>query len=228
MTAAIASRNVRLIVNRDVANGILLATALSGLSYLAALALGWIETINWLEAFAVFTSYACTYLCVKQRRFNYPIGALSTTAYCVLFYQEGLYASMALNAYLTPILIYGWIRWRADAVTRPVTRVEVRWIPVYAIVTAAAFAGAVLLASALGARFAAADSVILVGSILAQFLLDNKKVETWGVWIVVNVVAIWEYTSAGLPLAGLQYVFFLGNAIWAITAWRRTMTGVLA
>ena len=79
--------------------------------------------------------------------------------------------------------------------------------------------GAVVIAGALGGTFAAADSVILVGSILAQVLLDNKKVETWVVWFAVDVVAIWLYLTSGLAIAGLQYVLFLVTAVLGFRQW---------
>lgn len=213
------ARSPRLVLNRDVLDSLWIAAALTGGSYVLAAALGWVTAVNPLEAFAVSTSYACTWLCVRQRRFNYPIGAMSTAAYCVLFWQQDLVASAALNAYLTPSLLYGWIRWRADADTRPVTHVERRWLPVYLGVTAVAYVGAVAVAGALGGTFAAADSVILVGSILAQFLLDNKKLETWVVWFAVDLVAIWLYLTSGLAIAGLQYVLFLVTAALGFRQW---------
>ena len=222
-TPLVQTRSTRLVLNRDVLNSLWVAALLTGSSYLAGFLLNWITAVDSLEAFAVFTSYSCTYLCVKQRRFNYPIGALSTIAYCALFWQQGLYASMVLNAYLTPTLIYGWVRWRADRDTRPVTHVAPKWILAYALVTGAAFAGALTLISMAGGSFAVADCVVLVGTILAQFLMDNKKLESWIVWLVVDGIAVWEYFSAGLTIAGLQYVFFLGNAVWALMAWRRSM-----
>jgi len=213
------TRDPRLVLNRDVLDSLWIAVLLTGGSYVLAAALGWITEVNPIEAFAVYTSYACTWLCIQQRRFNYPIGAMSTAAYCVLFWQQDLVASAALNAYLTPSLLYGWIRWRADAETRPVTRLERRRLPVYLGVTVIAYVGAVAVAGALGGTFAAADSVILVGSILAQFLLDNKKLETWIVWFAVDVVAIWLYASSGLAIAGLQYVLFLVTAVLGFRAW---------
>ena len=221
--AARTLRSPRLVLNRDVLDSLWIAAILTGGSYVLAAGLGWITAVNPLEAFAVFTSYACTWLCVQQRRFNYPIGAMSTAAYCVLFWQQGLVASAALNAYLTPSLLYGWIRWRADADTRPVTHVERRWLPSYLGVTAVAYVGAVTVAGALGGTFAAADSVILVGSILAQFLLDNKKLETWAAWFVVDVVAIWLYLSSGLAIAGLQYLLFLVTAVLGFLQWWRAL-----
>lgn len=217
---SVAHRNPHLVKNRDVPESLAIATLLTTGSYAVAVALGWIVAVDPLEAFAVFTSYACTWLCIRQRRLNYPIGALSTTAYCVLFWKQGLVASAALNAYLTPSLLYGWVRWRADSQTRPVSHVAVRWLPIYIGATAVAYVGAVTMADALGGTFAAADSVILVGSILAQFLLDNKKVENWIVWFAVNIVAIWLYLTSGLAIAGLQYVLFLGTATIGLHQWR--------
>jgi nicotinamide mononucleotide transporter len=185
---------------------------------------GWIATadINWLEVFAVFSSYSCTYLSVKQRRINYPIGAISSAAYAYLFWQSGLLASTVLNAYLVPTLVYGWIRWRKDAHTRPVTHIRPRMIPVYLLVAGLGYAGAALLSKQFGGTMAWTDSIILAGTILAQFLLDNKKLENWLVWAVVNVFAIYTYATSGLPLVAFQYVFFLANTVYGYVMWNRS------
>lgn len=219
----VVQRDVHPVLNRDVPTSFAVGVVLTTTSYVVGFLFGWIDSVNWLEATAVFTSYSCTYLCVKQRRFNYPIGAVSTAAYCLLFWQQGLYASMALNAYLTPALLYGWVRWRSDEATRPVTRVAARWVPVYALAAGIALVGGLAVNTAFGGSFAATDTIILVGSILAQFLLDNKKIETWLVWVAVDIIAVWQYIASGLFIAGVQYLFFLANAIWAFTLWRASM-----
>lgn len=95
----------RVSVKRDVVESIIVGIVLTALSYTVGLLAGWITSLNILEVFAVLTSYACTYLCVKERRINYPIGAISTLAYALLFMQNGLILSAVLNAYLTPTLI---------------------------------------------------------------------------------------------------------------------------
>lgn len=202
----------------------LVSIVLTGVSYAVALILGWATTLNWLEVAAVFTSYACTYLCVKQRRINYPIGALSTLLYCILFFQQGLIASAVLNAYLTPALVYGWLRWRNDKVGRPVKHISPKTIPLYLGGGIVAWFIGYLIVNALGGHQAIFDVIILVGTIIAQLLLDNKRLENWWVWAVVNVIAIGVYFTQGLPLAGLQYLFFLGNAFWGWVQWKRSMS----
>lgn len=209
---------------RDLVVAIVAAVLLTSASYGIGLLAGWTEGVDWLEALAVATSYGSTILCILQRRANYVLGAMSTTAYAVLFLQHELLASALLNLYLTPQLAYGWVRWRRDAQTRPVTWLvrQWRWIPAYLGVTVAAYLGATWLVDALGGRLAWADAAILACSLLAQFLLDNKRIETWFVWIAVNLLAIWTYASAGLVVAGLQYVVFLLTAVLGFRAWRRS------
>lgn len=202
----------------SVAVGVLLTIA----SYVTGIAAGWLTPaqLNWLEVLAVLTSYASTYLCVVERRINYPIGAISSAAYAFLFMQSGLFASAVLNAYLAPTLVYGWLRWRKDNNKRPVTHVALRWVPVYLATAAIGYFGASLISNALGGTMAWTDSVILAGTVLAQFLLDNKKLENWWVWAVVNVFAIYTYWTVGLPLVAFQYVFFLANTIYGYITWK--------
>jgi nicotinamide mononucleotide transporter len=222
------SRHVPLVVdkpkstfNKHMFEATALGVILTVLSYLVGLKAGWISSVNYLEAFAVFTSYLSTWLCVRERRINYPIGAVSTAAYSVLFIQGGLVASAILNIYLTPSLVYGYIRWRKDSETRPIGRVALKWFPVYLAVSVAAYFGAVWLVGVFGGTLALTDSIILVGSILAQFLLDNKKIENWYVWMIVNGFAIYTYATAGLALVAFQYVFFLVNTFIGIYVWGR-------
>lgn len=198
-------------------------TVLTAVSYWAGLKYQWITELNWLEIFSVYTSYVCTILCVLQSRTNYIWGVISVIALSFLFYQSKLYSSMVLNIYLIPTLVWGWFRWRSDADPRPVTFVGLGWWPVYLFVTVAVWWTLVQISTAMGAALAVNDSFILAASILAQFLLDQKKLENWAVWGIINVVAIRTYMEAGLALVAFQYVFFLLNAVWGVFAWRNSM-----
>ncbi len=207
----------------DILFAIVLGIVLTAFSYLLALGLGWVHEVNPLEAFAVFTSYGSTYLCVVQRRFNYVFGAISTAAYCILFFQYGLLGSAGLNGFLAFWLVYGWIRWRNDADTRPVQHVTLKAAPIYLAVAAGGYGIALWIVTILGGHLALFDVAIVAGTILAQTLLDNKKIETWYIWAIVNVLAIYVYFSTGLYAVGIQYVLFLANTVWAFVEWRNSM-----
>lgn len=198
----------------------LIATAIS---YETALFFGWIPRVNPLEAFSVFTSYWCTFLCVFQSRWNYPIGAISVAALCLLFYQSNLLSSMALQVYLFPTLLYGWFRWKPDADTRPVTFIEAKWWPVYIVLTAGVGLACMEANNYFGGTNAAWDTSILVLSILAQFMLDNKKIENWILWIAVDIISVFVYWNEDLKILSIQMGFFILNAIWALYLWWKSM-----
>jgi nicotinamide mononucleotide transporter len=98
---------------------------------------------------------------------------------------------------------------------------------VYLLATGAAYAGALGLNTHFGGSFAWTDTVILVLTILAQFLLDNKKLENWAVWAVVNVFAIYTYFTAGLFIVGVQYIFFLANTLYGWYVWNQSRKAAL-
>lgn len=212
-------------ITANLIQGTILGLVLTLGSYLLGLHLGWVTTLNWLEVFAVFTSYVCTFLCVMERRVNYPIGAVSTIAYCVLFAQSALMASMAINAFLSVYLVYGWIRWKSDDDTLPITKMSwLDWLLTLAV-AGVGYLVVVFLAAHFGGTLAWTDSFILVGTILAQFMMDNKKIANWAVWAVVNVFAIYTYFHAGLALAGFQYIFFLANTAYGYYVWSKNHEG---
>jgi nicotinamide mononucleotide transporter len=200
---------------------LILAFVLTYFSYGIGQYMGWVKELNLMEIFSVFTTYSCTYMCVKQTRWNYPMGALATASLCYVFYQADLLGQAAQNALLTPWLLYGWFRWRADAITRPVTSVfsdSKVWLTGYVGLTAISYLVCLKAIEAYGGTMAPLDTLILVLSILAQIMLDNKKLENWYLWAVVNVIAIYVNFEA-LPMVAMQFVFLLANTVWGWSDW---------
>lgn len=206
---------------------VILAVLLTVLSYGVGLWMGWIIALNWLEVFAVFTSYSCTWLCTRQSRWNYPIGVITTAAYSLLFYQWGMLALAIFNLYLVFSLIYGWFRWGSDDNTRPVTRIPLKWYTGYGAI-GLVILGLFLLANMLfnPAGLAALNPIdvgLAVASGIAQLMLDNKKLENWTLWALIDIVSIPFFLHSGLTLVAFQYIFFLGNTIIGHIQWKKTM-----
>ncbi len=208
---------------RTFMESIAIGVGLTGFTYIVGIMAGWIpiDVVNWLEVLAVFTSYSCTYMCVRQSRWNYPIGILTTFLYSWFFWTaapEPAKAMAVFNLYLVGSLTFGYFRWGPDGNPRRVSRVESKYVPAYLGVTAAV-ALLLYVATLFGAKIGLLEASIVVVSALAQFLLDNKKIETWAVWAVVNVASIYFYYEQGWYLVMFQYVFFLMNTIWGFVAW---------
>lgn len=202
-----------------------LSIILTLFSYVVGLQMGWIKELNWLEVLAVLTSYSCTYMCVMQSRWNYPVGIITTFIYSWFYWTaqpEPATALAVFNLYLVFSLMFGYWRWGPDGNPRTVSRVEGNWWFGYLGITALVGCG-LLLAIYLGATISRLEYWIVILSATAQFLLDNKKIETWAVWIVVNILSIYFYWTVGWHLVMFQYVFFLANAFWGAYEWRKSM-----
>lgn len=176
-----------------------------------------------LEFLAVWTSFMCTYMFVIQTRWCYVLGVITTTIYSWVFWEANLIGSMILNLYLVPTLLYGYFIWGRDEVTKPVEHLQLRYLPWYILATLLTYLGALGVVTLAGGEMATLDAWILIGTVLAQYLLDRKKLETWLVWIAVNVVSIYVYLNADLPFVTIQYVFFLVNTLFGYAMWYKSM-----
>lgn len=194
-------------------------------SYLLAVFAGWIsaENVNWFEVGATVLNYGSFYLCVQQRRLYYLIGVAGYVLFVVVYLQSNLLASAALSIYLSFALIVGYFMWGRDSASLPVTRLSWRWLPVYVAVTFAAYLGAVALFSALGGSFTFWDSAILIFTLLAQFMLDRKKIGTWYVWGAVNVIGVVLYFNSELYFIALQQLLFGLANIYGWWEWRKSL-----
>ncbi|OYT14859.1 MAG: nicotinamide mononucleotide transporter [Bacteroidetes bacterium 4572_77] len=57
----------------------------------------------------------------------------------------------------------------------------------------------------------------------AMWLMANKKIENWILWIAGNVVSIPLYFVKGYGFTAIQYIIFLILAILAYSSWRKTL-----
>ncbi len=55
----------------------------------------------------------------------------------------------------------------------------------------------------------------------AMWLMANKKIENWTLWIAGDIVSIPLYFVKGYGFTGVQYAIFLVLAIMAYASWRR-------
>ena len=58
-------------------------------------------------------------------------------------------------------------------------------------------------------------------SMVAQILTDRRHVESWPLWIAINILSIWLYASQGLLATACLYAVFLCIAAWGWDNWRR-------
>lgn len=144
------------------------------------------------------------------------IGMVGCVLFAVLFYQVNLYADVLLQLFFIVTCAIGWLQWRRGAGGKPLPITRTGWRSLAWIVPAGV--GAVVIYGMLLHTWTNAyapfiDSAVLVFSIIAQFLLMSRRLETWGFWLLVNTVAVPLYYSRGLHLTAVLYAAYWINAL---------------
>lgn len=203
----------------------IIAVMFTGTTYALALSLGWLtpNTLNWFEVGAGALSYVATFLCIKQKRAYAIVGIVGSILWAYVFWNSGLLASAVVNAYLAIILVYGYWRWGKDTNPRPVHHLAWKWVPAYALSTAVIYFGAVWITDTLGGKMAFWDAAILVFTILAQLLQDQKVIFAWIIWGAVNVAGVILYFNSEIYFAMVQQLIFGFANIWGWMEWKKTM-----
>jgi nicotinamide mononucleotide transporter len=179
-----------------------------------------------LEIAATIFTLICVVLAVKRSLWQFPFGVVGTGLFFFVVFGQQLYANAALQLFFLGVQFYGWWYWlRGDQGHRPPIRSA--GLPKVALLCAAALAlawgAASLLERLTDASMPLPDAAVFGLSVVAQFLLDRKRIENWPVWAIVNVLSVWLYASQGLWLFTALYVFFFFNAFWGWWEWRREM-----
>lgn len=175
------------------------------------------------QALGTISGVINVWLTTKQNMWCWPVGLLYIVASYVVFYQARLYAELATHTVYLILTLYGWYWWATQGtVERPfaVSRLKRRDFSIF--VLGALILG--LLAGEILHRYTDnalpyLDASLAALSFLGMFLQAKKKLESWLLWVVINVVSIAVYLRQGLYAYTLLYAVFLGLAFVGYRSW---------
>lgn len=174
------------------------------------------------EVLGFATGLACVWLTVRRHILNFPVGIANCLLLLFLFWQARLFADATLQVLFIVLGLQGWWWWaqgRKDGL--PVSGLaRADWPPLLALTVAMTLALYGVLAWAKGS-VPLLDALITTLSLVAQWLLNRRKRETWYFWITVDLVSIPLYAYKGLFLIALLYAVFLGLCVAGLRAWQR-------
>jgi nicotinamide mononucleotide transporter len=186
------------------------------------------SSIEWIAA---AFGFLCVWLTIRQNILCWPVGLVQVVLYIAVFYHARLYSDLLLHIFYVFLQFYGWYHWLHGAGQRdelPITRMDLKdrfiWPILIAIIT--------LLWGSAMAKFTDAsaplpDAFIAVASLAAQWLLARKVLESWLIWIIVDIVAIGVFFSRSLFVTSGLYALFLVLAILGYLQWRRIVSQTL-
>ena len=185
--------------------------------------------LSYLETIGTIFGLVCVWLAAKGNRHTWTTGIVSASAFFYLFYQIALYSDMFLQGFFSITSIFGWFMWKHKKHETPITTVNLKHRLFFMMLILVA---SVILAKQIQtihvyysswfpepAAFPVADAFTTVLSVAATFLLMNKKLEAWILWIIVDIISIWIYFQKRVWLVGVEYCIFLCIATYGGYRW---------
>lgn len=174
------------------------------------------------EAIAVAAGLVYVLLILRRNRWGWVAGALSSSIYVVIASRARLPMQSLLQMYYVGMSVYGWFSWKRNA-EQEHGRIF-RWPLRRHLLVALA----ILLASALSARFLAAgtraewpllDSLTTWTSLVATWLLARSVFETWYYWIFADIIMVGLFVRQGLPYTACLFMAYIIVSCLGLRSW---------
>jgi len=178
--------------------------------------------LHYLEYAANGFYLLAVFLAARNSIHTWWLGIIGCALFAVLFFQVQLYAESMLMLFFIITNVVGWYQWGRQHGIKHVGKSRIGHLLLFTgialLVTAA---HGYLLHNLTDAYAPYIDSSILMFSLIAQFLLMNRKLETWWFWLLVNTIAIPLYISRELYVTAIVYCGFWFNAWYGLYLWRK-------
>ena len=183
--------------------------------------------MNQFEIVAAAFGIVSVFLSTRQNVWSWPTSLVNVTMSAFVYFRQGLYATMALQAIFAAISIYGWYEWLFGGKNKTelkVTRIPPGLRTLLIVLTAVAtMVMWYVLSEYTPDSHPLIDTVFFTVSVTAQWMMARKYVECWPVWIALNCIAVpFFFIIRSYPFM-IQYGVFLVLAVMGWRYWKASL-----
>lgn len=194
---------------------------------LTLLAGSWWQVIPFTltEDLGFITGALSVWLTVVENIWNFPIGIANDVFFFVLFWQAGLFADMGLQVIYVLLGFQGWYLWLRggkNETALKVSSVSPLELLILPLITIVATTGLTFYLQTMRDSASFLDALTTVLSLVAQYMLNKKFLESWYFWILADLIYIPLYVYERLYLTSVVYVVFLMMCLFGVRAWLRS------
>ncbi len=190
---------------------------------------------NWLEIFTLVTGLIFLILEIRQKNAMWVVSIFSSFVAAIVFLNEKLYASMALNVYYVITAIWGLFTWirdsrklKTESVAEASNKVKIHLSKLtWKIVLISIVCFLILIPVIykiliwLGDSSSILDAIVLVMSIIATVWLVKSYPQQWLVWIVADLLSTALCLTQGMYWMAALYAFYTISAIYGYFHWKK-------
>lgn len=188
--------------------------------------------LSYVELIATVFGLASVILAARSNVLTWPSGIVNECGLFLVFFQVQLYADMFLQVFFLFVTLYGWRYWRQPG-KKDIEVITPKQLAAIFLLLAVATAllGFLtarlhMLLPAIFPREAASpylDSLVTSASVIATVLLAKKILQTWVLWLLVDILSVGLFYSRGVYFIALLYAVFFVVAIYGYSYWRKQL-----
>ena len=181
----------------------------------------------YLEIIAVAFGLLSVWFAKKNHIVLYPLGIISTLIFVYLLYKFHLIGDMMINAYYFLMSIYGWYIWTRKNNGEFVHKISYmngfeKRLAFILFISALLFVSLIYYALDKGLTLIPIiDTLTTALFFVGMWLMANKKIENWTLWIIGDVISVPLYFYKGMLFTSIQYLIFTIIAVFGYFSWRR-------
>ena len=179
-----------------------------------------------VEILGFLTGAVNVWLLARQNIWNWPIGLANNALYVAVFLSAGLYGDAGLQLVYIALGIYGWWTWSHPGarVALKVTRTPRNsWIWLMPVTLAAAIGLAYFLRRFTDSTVPVWDGFTTALSLAAIYGQTKKYLESWWIWITVDIIYVPLYIYKHLRLTSALYFVFFVLCVMGLREWSRSL-----
>jgi nicotinamide mononucleotide transporter len=189
----------------------------------------WGAPATWLELLAFALAVAMVWCNIRTLPWGWPLAALSSALYLVLFWDAKLFGEAALQVFFIAMAMWGWWQWLrgSDEQGHALTVRELgasQWTWVLLALAILWPALGLFLRHFTHSDVPWWDAFTTSSSVVATWLLGRKFLENWPAWVLVNAVSVALFAHKGLWLTTLLYAVFILMALQGWRQWRAMLS----
>ena len=184
-----------------------------------------------LEFLAFWFGIISVVFAKKQNILVYPTGIICTVITMYLMYKVSLLGHILVNLLYTIISFFGWWNWSRRENNDLVVKVSkftyndlTKSLLIFFFIVFIAYFAHNFFATNFEGQIKELDILTSGVFVTAMWLMANKKLENWILWIIGNVITIPLYLSSDKIILSIQYVIFTILAIQAYIEWKKSLS----
>ena len=184
-----------------------------------------------LEFLAFWFGIISVVFAKKQNILVYPTGIICTIITMYLMYKVSLLGHILVNLLYTIISFFGWWNWSRRENNDLVVKVSkltsndlTKSLLIFFFIVFVAYFAHDFFATNFEGQIKELDILTSGIFVTAMWLMANKKLENWILWIIGNVITIPLYLSSDKIILSIQYIIFTILAVQAYIEWKKSLS----